>query len=78
MLNIKTGSLNKRYTVKHMNIKNDSMVQRLNALGLNHGTDLKIKQRCLFKGPCILEVNGQHLSIRGCDACQIFLEEAHD
>lgn len=34
MLNIKTGSLNKRYTVKHMNIKNDSMVQRLNALGL--------------------------------------------
>ena len=39
MLNIKTGSLNKRYTVKHMNIKNDSMVQRLNALGLNHGTD---------------------------------------
>ncbi|TGU94533.1 ferrous iron transporter A, partial [Mesorhizobium sp. M8A.F.Ca.ET.173.01.1.1] len=25
-----------------------------------------------------LEVNGQCLSIRGCDACQIELEEAND
>ena len=50
---------------------------RLHALGLTHGTKIKIKQKCLFKGPCILEMNGQNLSIRGCDACQIFLEESH-
>ena len=60
-----------------MNIENDNLVQRLNALGLNIGTNLKIKQRCLFKGPCILEVNGQNLSIRGYDACQILLEDTH-
>ncbi|WP_432741235.1 FeoA domain-containing protein [Staphylococcus equorum] len=54
------------------------MLQRLNALGLNYGTDVKIKQKCLFKGPCILEVNDQCLSIRGCDACHIFLEQAHE
>jgi len=77
MLNLKTGKLNKNYKITEMHIQNKHMIQRLNALGLNHGTNVKIKQKCLFKGPCILEINGQNLSIRGCDACQIFLEEAH-
>lgn len=72
MLNLKTGILEKNYKVTDLKIKNKHMRQRLNALGLNQGTSVKIKQKCLFKGPCILEINGQNLSIRGCDACQIF------
>ena len=78
MLSIKSGDLKKSYKIKEMNIKNQHMRHRLNALGLVNGTKLKIKQKCLFKGPCILEVNGQCLSIRGCDVCQIELEEAND
>ena len=78
MLNIETATLEKRYKIKALHIKNQHMLQRLNALGLNNGTNVKIKQKCLFKGPCILEVNDQCLSIRGCDACHIFLEEAHE
>ena len=78
MLNIETATLEKRYKIKELNIKNQHMLQRLNALGLNDGKDVKIKQKYLFKGPCILEVNDQCLSIRGCDACHIFLEEAHE
>lgn len=54
------------------------MIQRLNALGVTPGSNVKIKQKCLFRGPCILEINGQNLSIRGCDACHILLEESHD
>lgn len=72
MLNLKTGVLEKNYTVTDLKIRNKHMLQRLHTLGLTHGTKIKIKQKCLFKGPCILEINGQNLSIRGCDACQIF------
>lgn len=77
MLNLKTGILEKNYKVKDMKIKNSHIIQRLNALGLTHGSNVKIKQKCLFKGPCILEVNDQTLSIRGCDACHILLEESY-
>ncbi|MRF34232.1 ferrous iron transporter A [Staphylococcus xylosus] len=77
MLNLKTGILDKNYKIKGIEIKNKHMTQRLNALGLTPGSKLKIKQKCLFSGPCILEINGQNLSIRSCDACHILLEEAH-
>lgn len=78
MLNLKTGILERNYKIKGMKIKNTHMIQRLNALGVTPGSNIKIKQKCLFRGPCILEINGQNLSIRGCDACHILLEEAHD
>lgn len=50
MLNIETATLEKCYKIKALNIKNQHMLQRLNALGLNDRTDVKIKQKCLFKG----------------------------
>lgn len=78
MLSINSGTLKKNYKIKNIKIKNQYMRHRLNALGLTNGTKLKIKQRCLFKGPCILEVNGQCLSIRGYDACQIELEALNE
>ena len=52
-----------------------NMLYRLSAFGLTDGSTIKIKQKCLFKGPCIIEINGQQLSIRHCDACCIALEE---
>ncbi|MFH7202952.1 ferrous iron transport protein A [Staphylococcus aureus] len=45
------------------------------AFWLTDDAIITIKQKCLFKGPCIIEVNGQQLSIRHCDACSIALEE---
>ncbi|MGW7907239.1 FeoA family protein [Staphylococcus pseudoxylosus] len=77
MLNLKTGILEKNYKIKGMEIENKYLIQRLNALGLAPGSNVKIKQKCLFRGPCILEINGQNLSVRGCDACHILLEESH-
>ncbi len=47
----------------------------LNGCWLTDDAIITIKQKCLFKGPCIIEVNGQQLSIRHCDACSIALEE---
>ncbi|EHJ08961.1 FeoA family protein [Staphylococcus simiae] len=75
MLSIKTGEKNKQYRIKHIDIDNVNMRYRLSAFGLTDGSTIKIKQKCLFKGPCIIETNGQQVSIRQCDACRIALEE---
>ncbi|HGO3739910.1 TPA: FeoA family protein [Staphylococcus aureus] len=75
MLNIKNGEMNKAYKIKRMDIANENMLYRLSAFGLTDDAIITIKQKCLFKGPCIIEVNGQQLSIRHCDACSIALEE---
>ncbi|HCZ7246309.1 TPA: FeoA domain-containing protein [Staphylococcus aureus] len=71
MLNIKNGEMNKAYKIKRMDIANENMLYRLSAFGLTDDAIITIKQ----KGPCIIEVNGQQLSIRHCDACSIALEE---
>ncbi|HDD2269789.1 TPA: ferrous iron transport protein A [Staphylococcus aureus] len=75
MLNIKNGEMNKAYKIKRMDIANENMLYHLSAFGLTDDAIITIKQKCLFKGPCIIEVNGQQLSIRHCDACSIALEE---
>ncbi|HCY6187273.1 TPA: ferrous iron transport protein A [Staphylococcus aureus] len=75
MLNIKNGEMNKAYKIKRMDIANENMLYRLSAFGLTDDAIITIKQKCLSKGPCIIEVNGQQLSIRHCDACSIALEE---
>ncbi|HFE5101950.1 TPA: FeoA family protein [Staphylococcus aureus] len=67
--------MNKAYKIKRMDIANENMLYRLSAFGLTDDAIITIKQKCLFKGPCIIEVNGQQLSIRHCDACSIALEE---
>ncbi|HGH5481494.1 TPA: ferrous iron transport protein A, partial [Staphylococcus pseudintermedius] len=39
---------------------------------------ISVHQKGLFKGPCTLKVNGQHICIRNCDACEIRLEYAYE
>ncbi|CDR26142.1 FeoA family protein [Staphylococcus schweitzeri] len=75
MLNVRNGEKNKLYRIKQIDINNMNMLYRLSAFGLTDGSTIKIVQKCLFKGPCIIEINGQQLSIRHCDACCIALEE---
>ncbi|AGC89670.1 FeoA domain-containing protein [Staphylococcus warneri] len=75
MLNIKSALKNKKYKIKQIDINNKDMIYRLNAFGIRVGSDIKVKQRCMFNGPCVIEISGQQVSIRHCDACQIALEE---
>lgn len=75
MLNLKNAMKNKKYRVKHINIDNKNMLYRLNAFGIRAGADIQIKQRCMFKGPCVIEISGQQVSIRNCDACRIAVED---
>lgn len=74
MLSIKDVMTNRRYKIKQINIHNRNMQHRLSALGLHTGSVIKLKQKCLLHGPCIIEIEGQQISIRHCDACHIVLE----
>ena len=69
MLNIKSALKNKKYKIKQIDINNKDMIYRLNAFGIRVGSDIKVN------GPCVIEISGQQVSIRHCDACQIALEE---
>lgn len=75
MLNLETALKNKKYKVKQIDIENKNMIYRLNAFGIRAGADIQIKQRCMFKGPCVIEISGQQVSIRNCDACLIAVED---
>lgn len=50
--------------------------RRLAAFGLSEGSELRMKQKAMFKGPCTLECRGQLISIRHCDAKMIKVELA--
>ena len=50
--------------------------RRLAAFGLAEGSELRLKQKAMFKGPCTLECRGQLISIRHCDAKMIKVELA--
>lgn len=45
--------------------------RRLIALGCTKGSRVCLKQKCLFGGPCLLEAEGQSISIRKTDAAKI-------
>ena len=45
----------------------DQLLKRLAAFGLSE-SELRMKQKAMFKGPCTLECRGQLISIRHCDA----------
>ena len=75
MISVNNGVKNKKYKEKHIGISNKNMLYRLGALGLNIGSEISIKQKCLLNGPSVVEVNGQHLSLRQRDARLITLEE---
>jgi len=75
MISVNNGVKNKKYKVKHIGISNKNMLYRLGALGLNIGSKISIKQQCLLNGLSVVEVSGQHLSLRQRDARLITLEE---
>jgi ferrous iron transport protein A len=50
MINVSTASKDKKYVVKQIDIQNKkNMLYRLGAFGLNVGSKISIKQKCLFK-----------------------------
>jgi ferrous iron transport protein A len=76
MINVSTASKDKKYVVKQIEyIQNKNMLYRLGAFGLNVGSKISIKQKCLLNGPSVVEINGQCVSIRQRDARLIMLEE---
>ncbi|KAA1037691.1 FeoA family protein [Macrococcus equipercicus] len=77
MLHAANAQLGTTYKIKSM-ILDHHMLHRLNALGFSEGSLIKVRQKSLFKGPCTLDMNGQHICIRNCDACKIMLELNHD
>ncbi|MHC9401829.1 FeoA family protein [Staphylococcus epidermidis] len=75
MINVNIASKDKKYVVKQIDIQNKNMLYRLGAFGLNVGSKISIKQKCLLNGPSVVEINGQYVSIRQRDARLIMLEE---
>ncbi|WP_129726946.1 MULTISPECIES: FeoA family protein [Bacillaceae] len=51
--------------------------RRLLDLGVDEGTVVSLKGLLPFRGPCIIEVSGQHISLRRkeADCIQVSLEE---
>lgn len=65
------------YKIINMNFDNTMLAHRLSALGFTVGSKIKVRQKFFMKGPCTLEMDGQCIGIRHCDACKITLEQAH-
>ncbi|EJY6955433.1 ferrous iron transport protein A [Staphylococcus pseudintermedius] len=78
MLHIGNAEIGKQYRVKALDTDNVHLKHRLRALGCVEGCQISVHQKELFKGPCTLKVNGQHICIRNCDACEIRLEYAYE
>ncbi|MGV3243339.1 FeoA family protein [Staphylococcus sp. 11261D007BR] len=78
MINIANADLGVTYRIVALNTANYYLKQRLRALGCHEGGHLSIHQKGLFKGPCTININGQHICIRNCDACDIHLERTYD
>ncbi|MHD0396772.1 FeoA family protein [Staphylococcus simulans] len=72
--NAKTGLT---YKIINMNFDNTMLAHRLSALGFTVGSKIKVRQKFFMKGPCTLEMDGQCIGIRHCDACNITLEPVH-
>lgn len=78
MLHVANAKVGISYKITSMLFDNKMMMHRLNALGFSEGSVITVRQKNLFKGPCTLDMNGQHICIRNCDACKIMLEENND
>lgn len=78
MVHIANATLGRTYKIKSMVFDNAMVMHRLHALGFNEGSKIKVRQKSLFKGPCTLDINGQHVCIRNCDACKILLEQVNE
>ncbi|MDM5190483.1 FeoA family protein [Bacillus sp. DX4.1] len=73
LVDIKIGE---KVLVKNIQSLDKLLKRRLAAFGLLEGSELRIKQKAMFNGPCTLECRGQLISIRHCDAKMIKVELA--
>ncbi|EMG28662.1 ferrous iron transport protein A [Listeria fleischmannii 1991] len=60
-----------RAQIAALNVSSSQLKRRLLALGCTEGCELCMKQKGFLGGPCTIETNGQYISIRSCDACEI-------
>ncbi|EMA6344807.1 FeoA family protein [Bacillus cytotoxicus] len=66
--------IGEKVLVKSMQALDKLLKRRLAAFGLSEGSELRVKQKAMFKGPFTLECRGQFISIRHCDAKMIKVE----
>lgn len=78
MLHVANAEIGRAYRVTALETSNTHLKHRLRALGCVEGCQISVHQKGLFKGPCTLKINGQHICIRNCDACEIRLEQAYE
>lgn len=78
MIHVANAEVGTPYRIKSLNTQNMQLKHRLRALGCIEGCEVSIHQKSLFKGPCTLNVNGQQICVRNCDACDIRLEYSHE
>ncbi|MDT0655258.1 FeoA family protein [Staphylococcus chromogenes] len=78
MTHVADAQIGINYRVTTLDMNNSNLKHRLRALGCIEGCLLQVHQKGLFKGPCTININGQHISIRHCDACKICLEHCYE
>lgn len=78
MVNIANAEIGVTYRIVSLKTNNYYLKHRLRALGCREGSELSIHQKGLFKGPCTINIKGQHICIRNCDACDIHLENTYE
>ncbi|MCS4486481.1 FeoA family protein [Staphylococcus americanisciuri] len=78
MIHVANAEVGMPYRIKSLTTNNMQLKHRLRALGCVEGCEVSIHQKGLFKGPCTLNVNGQQICIRNCDACDIRLEHYYE
>ena len=62
--------------VKNIEFLDRSLERRLLSFGVKKGCELCMKQKTILGGPCIIECQGQMISIRKRDAAKIEVETA--
>ncbi|AVQ34233.1 ferrous iron transport protein A [Staphylococcus muscae] len=78
MIHVANAEIGTQYRIKSLNMNNAQLKHRLRALGCIEGSKVSIHQKGLFKGPCTLNINGQQICVRNCDACNIRLEHHYE
>lgn len=69
------SSVKKGQSCKIIKINNsETMIKKLNKLGLVEGTEIKIIRKALFNGPIEILIRSYYLAIRISDANQIIVE----
>lgn len=70
-MELSKAKMNQKMKINDLSLLDPLVKRRLKELGVSEGKGVRVKRFCPFGGPCMLEHDGQLISIRKKDTCCI-------